>query len=593
LDSIGGELDRLSAEVPVDGPAPGNLAYMIYTSGSTGRPKGVQITHRSLVNFLSSVRREPGLDEHDKLLAVTTISFDIAALELFLPLIVGGTVIVADRATALDPQKMGQAIETHGATFVQATPASWRMLLDAGWQPRVNLRIISGGEALPAELAWRLVNRGLEVWNLYGPTETTVWSAVRRVPSPHEIPRNGFDPIGRPIDNTQLYVLDSHLWPQPIGVPGELYIGGEGLARGYLNRPALTAERYCPDPFSGTPGARLYRTGDLVRRLAGGEIEFMGRLDNQVKIRGFRIELGEIESTLVQHQAIGQAVVVARDDGLGEKQLVGYVVSTTSTPPATEELRAFLKLRLPEFMIPTALVFLDSLPQTPNGKVDRKALPAPDRSRPELRAVYQAPRTGAEKEIAAIWRAALDVDRVGIDDNFFDLGGHSLLMTRVHARLRSALAPNLSLVELFQYPTVRALAARISPGEMAATTRRRHRPASDKRRDIAVIGLVGRFPEADDLGEFWRNLREGRDSIRFFSDEELIAAGFMPTEFSLTSPASTRVSSASVPLKRKLWTHSTAFFWRVPGMFWNTRATAPASERKRWASLRPAVTTAI
>jgi amino acid adenylation domain-containing protein len=529
LDSIASELDRFSAESPTDGPAPDNLAYLIYTSGSTGRPKGVQITHRSLVNFLSSMRREPGLDEHDKLLAVTTISFDIAALELFLPLIVGGSVIVADRATALDPQKLGKAIESQGATFVQATPATWRMLLDVGWQPTNPLRIASGGEALPNELAWRLRNRGLEVWNLYGPTETTIWSAVRRVPGPDEIPRNGFDPIGRPIDNTQLYVLDSHFTPQPVGVPGELYIGGAGLARGYMHRPGLTAERYWPDPFSEQPGARLYRTGDLVRRLSGGEIEFLGRLDNQVKIRGFRIELGEIESAFSRHEAISQAVVAARDDGLGEKQLVAYLVATTKSPPAAEELRAFLKIRLPEFMIPTTVVFLDSLPQTPNGKVDRKALPAPDRSRPELRAVYHAPRTRTEKEIAAIWKTALDVDRVGIDDNFFDLGGHSLLMTRVHARLRSAVAANLSLVELFQYPTVRALAARIAPEEMVAVTRRRHRPlSSDKPRDIAVIGLVGRFPDADDLGEFWRNLREGRDSISFFTDEELIAAGVEP-----------------------------------------------------------------
>ena len=475
------------------------------------------------------MRREPGLDGRDTLLAVTTISFDIAALELFLPLLVGGSVVVADRATAQDPQKLSAAIEDHGATFVQATPATWRMLLDAGWKPAGALRIASGGEALPRELARRLRDPGLEVWNLYGPTETTIWSAVRRVTGKDDMPREGFDPIGRPIDNTQLYVLDSHFSPQPVGVPGELYIGGEGLARGYMNRPGLTAERYCPDPFSGQPGARLYRTGDLVRRLSGGEIEFLGRLDNQVKIRGFRIELGEIESALSRHDAIGQAVVVERDDGLGEKHLVAYIVPKTKSLPGTEELRAFLKVRLPEFMIPTAVVFLDSLPQTPNGKVDRKALPAPDRSRPELRAVYQAPRTTTEKEIAAIWKIALNVDRVGIDDNFFDLGGHSLLMTRVHARLRSAVAPNLSLVELFQYPTVRALAARIAPEETVAVTRRRQRTVSaDQRRDIAVIGLVGRFPDADDLGQFWLNLREGRDSISFFTDEELIAAGVEP-----------------------------------------------------------------
>ncbi|HEY9405347.1 MAG TPA: amino acid adenylation domain-containing protein [Pyrinomonadaceae bacterium] len=529
LDRVESELNRLSTESPLDRPAADNLAYVIYTSGSTGRPKGVQISHRSLANFLCSMRREPGLNEHDTLLAVTTISFDIAALELFLPLVVGGGVVVADRATALDPQKIANAIEREGATFVQATPATWRMLLDVGWRPPRPMRIASGGEALPGELAWRLRDLGLEVWNLYGPTETTIWSAVRCLPGADQIPRDGIAPIGKPIDNTQLYVLDPHFSPQPVGIPGELYIGGEGLARGYLNRPDMTAERYCPDPFSGQPGARLYRTGDLVRRLSNGEIEFMGRLDNQVKVRGFRIELGEIESALLRHEAIGQAVVVAREDALREKQLVAYVVPTTKSPPATEELRAFLKLRLPEFMIPSSVVFLDSLPRTPNGKVDRKALPAPDRSRPELRAVYQPPRTPTEKEIAAIWKIALDIDQVGIDDNFFDLGGHSLLMTRVHAQLRSAVASNLSLVELFQYPTVRALAAKITPGEMVTVTQSRPRPAMpDQQRDIAVIGVVGRFPDADDLGAFWRNLREGRDSISFISTDELIEAGVEP-----------------------------------------------------------------
>jgi amino acid adenylation domain-containing protein len=529
LDRVEGELERFSTESPLDGPAGDNLAYVIYTSGSTGRPKGVQVSHRSLANFLCSMRREPGLDEHDSLLAVTTISFDIAALELFLPLTVGGRVVVADRATTLDPQKLAKAIESEGATFVQATPATWRMLLDIGWRPAGPVRIASGGEALPGELAWRLRDLGLEVWNLYGPTETTIWSAVRRVPGPEQLSRDGVDPIGSPVDNTQLYVLDSQLSPQPVGIPGELYIGGEGLARGYLNRPGLTAERYCPDPFSGQPGARLYRTGDLVRRLPNGEIEFMGRLDNQVKVRGFRIELGEIETALSRHDAVSQAVVAARENGLGEKQLVAYVVPTTKSPPATEELRAFLKLRLPEFMIPTSVVFLDSLPRTPNGKVDRKALPAPDRSRPDLRAVYQAPRTETEKEIAALWKTALDIDRVGIDDNFFDLGGHSLLMPRVHAQLRAAVASNLSLVELFQYPTVRALAARIAPEEVVAVTRSRRRPAASAQlRDIAVIGVVGRFPDADDLGAFWRNLREGRDSISFLTTEELIAAGVEP-----------------------------------------------------------------
>jgi amino acid adenylation domain-containing protein len=525
IDRIGRELDRCSPDLSIAGPVADGVAYVIYTSGSTGQPKGVQVTHRPLVNFLHSMRRAPGLADRDVVLAVTTISFDIAALELYLPLVVGARVVVADRAAASDPQRLAAAIEDHGVTFMQATPATWRMLVDSGWRPALPLRIASGGEALPSELAARLRNLGLELWNLYGPTETTIWSAAGRVEHDR---RDGVEPIGAPIGNTQLYVLDANLSPQPVGVPGELYIGGEGLARGYLHRPDLTADRYSPDPFASGPGARMYRTGDLVRRLAGGDIEFMGRVDNQVKIRGFRIELGEIEWALARHDAVGEAVVVARPDGAGELQLVAYVVAAAQAVPGAEELRAFLTLRLPEFMIPATIIALDALPRTPNGKIDRPALPAPDRSRPELRAVYQPPRTETERSIAAIWQGALDVDRVGIDDNFFDLGGHSLLMTRVHARLRAAFDTPLPLVELFQYPTVRTLAARIAPAESSLASKPARATRSSERRDVAIIGLAGRFPGADDLETFWRNLREGRESISFFSDDELLASGVEP-----------------------------------------------------------------
>ncbi|MDP3718280.1 MAG: amino acid adenylation domain-containing protein [Acidobacteriota bacterium] len=531
IDAAAAEIDRLAGEPLADQPVADGLAYVIYTSGSTGQPKGVQISHRALVNFLWSMRDEPGLSAADTVLALTTISFDIAALELYLPLIVGARVVIADRATAGDPQALGRAIEDHGATFVQATPATWRMLMDAGWQPKTPIRIACGGEALPAELARRLRGQGHELWNLYGPTETTVWSAVRRVggapPTDVEELPGGFDPIGRPIANTQLYVLDEQFSPQPIGVPGELYIGGEGLARGYLNQPDLTADRYRPDPWSRQRGARLYRTGDLVRRLSSGDIEFIGRVDNQVKIRGFRIELGEIEAALSRHEAVGQAVVVARPDHLGDKQLVAYIATAGPARPGAEELRAFLKVRLPEFMIPATVVFLEALPHTANGKVDRQALPAVEERRRELHAVYQAPRTSTEQAIAAIWKTALHVDRVGIDDNFFDLGGHSLLMTRVHARLQTAVAARLSLVELFQYPTVRTLAARIAPAP-ATVVPRPTRAGSPEGTDIAIIGLAGRFPGADDLAAFWRNLRDGRESITFFTDEELLAAGVEP-----------------------------------------------------------------
>lgn len=527
LDRIGDELDRQPPEPLTDGPVPDGLAYVIYTSGSTGTPKGVQVSHRPLVNFLNAMRREPGLTNRDTLLAVTTISFDIAGLELYLPLVVGARVAIADRETAMDPQRLGAAIAEQGATFVQATPATWRMLIESGWSPAGRLRIASGGEALPNELAARLLSTGLELWNLYGPTETTIWSAARKVDRLADAPRDGVDPIGPPIDNTQLYVLDQNLSPQPIGVAGELYIGGDGLARGYLNRPDLTADRYRPDPFASTPGARLYRTGDLVRRLTSGAIEFLGRADHQVKIRGFRIELGEIEWALSLHDDVRQAVVVAREDGQGERQLVAYIVKGASALNA-EQLRAFLKVRLPEFMIPPVIVMLDALPLTANGKIDRNALPAPDRSRPELRAVFQAPRTPTEQQIADIWKTALDVDRVGIDDNFFDLGGHSLLMTRVHARLRSTMAASLTLVEMFQYPTVRTLGERLTPAAPMVVTPPMANRRERRSREVAIIGLAGRFPGADDLATFWRNLCDGRETLSFFSTEELLESGIEP-----------------------------------------------------------------
>ena len=523
LDQIEGELNGLPS-MPIDGPGPRTLAYVIYTSGSTGEPKGVQVEHRSLVNVLHAMLQEPGVAAEDAWLAVTTISFDIAAIELYLPLLVGARVVIADRATSMDPQRLATAFVDQRITVMQATPATWRMLVDSGWRPSTPMRALSGGEALPNELATHLIDLGLEVWNVYGPTETTIWSAARRVTRPDR--QDGVDPIGPPIDNTQLYVLDGGFTPQPIGVPGELYIGGDGLARGYLHRPDLTAERFPPDPFSTLPGARLYRTGDLVRRMHSGAIEFLGRVDNQVKIRGFRIELGEIEWALARHDDIRQAVVVARNDGGGEPQLVAYVV-VGDREPSADELRAFVKLRLPDFMIPTAIVPLAALPQTPNGKIDRRALPAPERHRPELRAVFLAPRTETERGIAEIWQRALGVDSVGVDDNFFDLGGHSLLMTRVHAQLRSRFSTDLALVDLFQYPTVRTLSARLAPPEPVATSRQRQRAAGASR-DVAIIGLVGRFPEADDLETFWRNLRSGRESISFFTDEELLAAGVEP-----------------------------------------------------------------
>ncbi|HYH44362.1 MAG TPA: amino acid adenylation domain-containing protein, partial [Thermoanaerobaculia bacterium] len=428
-------LDRMekSAEDPGVPAFPESLAYILYTSGSTGRPKGVQIPHGALVNFLESMRELPGLGASDRLLAVTSLSFDIAGLELYLPLLAGAEVEIASRALAADgPRLLSRLSE---ATVLQATPSTWRLLLDAGWEGGSNLKALCGGEALPPKLAGEIAARAGSLWNMYGPTETTIWSATRLVgPEVAEGPV----PLGKPIANTAIYVVDSNLRPVPLGVPGELLIGGTGLARGYFGRPDLTAERFVPNPFGG-PGARLYRTGDLARWLATGELEFLGRLDHQVKVRGYRIELGEIEAALDQHPAVRAAVVIAREDAPGDQRLTAYVVG--SAPSG--ELRRHLRAGLPEYMVPSAFVVLPKLPLLPNGKVDRKSLPAPEAERPDLAAPFIAPKSRLEGVISEAWRSVLGVEKVGVHDNFFDLGGHSLLMAQVHHKLRESLPDDL------------------------------------------------------------------------------------------------------------------------------------------------------
>jgi len=431
------------------GAAAGNLAYVIYTSGSTGRPKGVQVTHGALTNFLQSMRQLLDVTEKDALLAVTTLSFDIAGLEMFLPLIAGARVEVVGRDVAADGARLAARLADSGATILQATPASWRLLLEAGWPGSPGLTMGCGGEALPRALADRLLDKGKALWNLYGPTETTIWSSLAKVE-----PGEGAVSIGRPIANTQLYVLDSRLRPAPLGVAGELYIGGAGLARGYLRRPGLTAQMFVPDPF-GEPGARLYRTGDLARWRPDGGLECLGRIDHQVKIRGYRIELGEIEAVLAKQPAVKEAVVVAREDTPGDPRLVAYIVTPDGQPAPAADLRRALAAALPEYMVPAAFATLAALPLTPNGKVDRNALPAPE---PERTEGSVAPRNPVEEALAGIWGDVLGVDRVGIHDGFFELGGHSLLAAQVLARLRDAFGVELPLAELFDAPTVAAQA---------------------------------------------------------------------------------------------------------------------------------------
>ncbi|MEP0752182.1 amino acid adenylation domain-containing protein [Trichocoleus sp. Lan] len=437
---------------------PSNLAYVIYTSGSTGRPKGVQISHACVVNFLISMGQKLEITELDILLAVTSLSFDIAALEIFLPITVGSRVVVVPREIASDGAQLLTTLTNSGATIMQATPATWRLLLAAGWQGSKNLKILCGGEALPRQLAAQLLVRGDRLWNLYGPTETTIWSTIHPVES-----SDACVSIGRPIANTQVYILDTHLQPVPVGVTGELYIGGKGLSRGYLNRPELTAEKFIPNPFleKSEKSELLYKTGDLARYLPNGELEYLGRIDHQVKVRGFRIELGEIEAVLSQHPGVQQAVVIAREDNSSDKCLVAYVVLKQEAATTPVQLRSFLKEKLPNYMVPSSFVLLEAIPLTPNGKIDRRALPEPDTARPELESAYIAPRTAIEEVVAGIWTQVLGLEQVGMRDRFFDLGGHSLLATQVISRLREAFQVEIPLRSLFESPTVVGLAERI------------------------------------------------------------------------------------------------------------------------------------
>jgi amino acid adenylation domain-containing protein len=479
-------ISREGNDNPESGAIAENLAYIIYTSGSTGRPKGVQVPHCKVINVLTHVKESLGVTEQDAIPLVANICFDISVMELFLPLVTGARLVVTSTHVALDGDCIEHMLSDYKITILHATPATWRVLLQAGWSGVDGLTILSGGEALQSDLAAQLFTKGRALWNLYGPTETAIYSSAAAY-------RPGSDdpavPIGRPIANTEFYILDDHLRPLPIGVAGQLYIGGAGLTRGYLNRADLTAQSFLPNPFGQKPGARLYKTGDLARYLADGNVEFLGRMDHQIKLRGFRIELGEIEAVLSEHREIVQSVVIAREETPGDKRLVAYVVSRDRATATATELRAYLKEKLPEYMVPSAFVFLDAMPLTPNGKLDRKALPVPGRNYRESEDGFAAPGTPVEEMIAGIWAEVLKLEEVGIHDNFFDLGGHSLKATQVMSRVREALQVDLTVRVLFEGPTVAELAARVEPS----------------------------LPQARELDELARSLAE----VESLSDEDL------------------------------------------------------------------------
>ena len=457
LDRERRNIETHSSENIKRASSPRDLAYVIYTSGSTGHPKGVEIEKRSLVNCLLAMQRHLKIAKADVWLAVTTVSFDIALAEILLPLITGGKLVVASLDQARDGERLAQRLRSSGATTMQATPSTWRLLLEAGWQGDAKFRILCGGEALPRDLADRLRSCG-ELWNLYGPTESTIWSTMHRV-------EGGGDtvPIGRPLANTQLYILDGVGQPVPVGMVGELCIGGAGVARGYLHRPDLTTERFIANPFSREPGARIYRTGDLARYQIDGTVEFLGRSDNQVKLRGYRIELGEIESVLRLNPAVRDAAVVAgATGGEGDSGLVAYLVPRDGVTLADNDLRGYLSGKLPNCMVPAVFISLPALPLTPNGKVDRRALPAPDGPRTSAAHDFIEPRDQIEELVAQVWREVLRLDRLGVEENFFQLGGHSLLATRVVARLRGRFNVDLALRKIFERPTVAGLADEIA-----------------------------------------------------------------------------------------------------------------------------------
>lgn len=455
-----------------------DAAYILYTSGSTGRPKGVIISHQSLANFLISMKKVPGINLDDRLLAISTICFDIAGLELYLPLITGAQIVLASGETTKDGWLLLELMKREKITVMQATPYTWRMLIAAGWQEFLPVKIITGGEPLPKELAEKLLPLCSELWNQYGPTETTVYSTQKLITGEEEIT------IGKPIDNTQVYILDESLNMLSDGTIGEIFIGGTGVAKGYLNRPELTAERFLDDPFSHGPGATMYRTGDLGRFTSNAEVQCLGRLDQQVKIRGFRIEPGEIEYALLKSDRVKEAVVVANTETV-DPCLIAYLVPSDNCNKefVKAELKQMLLTMLPDYMVPNDIIFIPSIPVTPNGKIDRKALPNPETQNSVFKKTYIAPGTDIEKQLSEIWQETMGIKEISIESDFFALGGRSLLAVQLMARIAKITGTRLPISTLLNNPTIAKLASYLNSDEvtngwssLVAIRREGHKP---------------------------------------------------------------------------------------------------------------------
>nr|WP_083636515.1 hybrid non-ribosomal peptide synthetase/type I polyketide synthase [Leptolyngbya sp. 'hensonii'] len=525
-----GQVEPISCLVSSDA-----LAYINYTSGSTGRPKGVAVPHRGVLRLVFGANYTC-LDGNQTLLQLAPISFDAATLEIWGALLHGGCCVLFPGNGLPDPADLGSVIRNYGVTTLWLTAALFNTIITEAPETLQGVQeLLTGGEALSVAHI-RLAQEklpGTQLINGYGPTESTTFTCCHRIPYPLPASLTSI-PIGRPISNTQVYILDATLEPVPIGVPGELYIGGAGLAREYLNRPDLTEERFIPNPFSANPVDRLYKTGDLVRYLSDGTIEFIGRRDNQIKLRGYRIELGEIETVLGRHGSVRDAVVILREDTPGNKQLVAYITAQEGQSPSPSQLKAYLHEHLAEYMVPSALMVLEKIPLTPNGKADRRALPSPVQD--SIAAGYVAPGTPLEQTLADLWCGLLGLGRVGVEDNFFDLGGTSLLALQTVTRIQKQLGYTLRTVKLYEYPTIRTLARYLVQQAEGQQTdrplqrRARSRNWGDRTPDpeaktaldgVAIIGMVGRFPGADTVAELWQNLCAGKETVTRFDPTEI------------------------------------------------------------------------
>ena len=496
---------------------PTDIAYVIYTSGSTGKPKGVQVQHRAAVNLLWSMIETPGFTADDRILATTTLSFDISVAEMFLPLVVGGSVAVVDRATARDTTALVAAMQQYEVSFMQATPAMWRMILETDFAGRPGMKFVTAGEPLPRDLIQPMLDRCEQLWNLYGPTETTVYSSGARITSDE-----GRILIGTPTANTQLYIVDSSDKLCPPETAGELLIGGDGVTLGYLERADLNAEK-----FINFNGSQVYRTGDLAMLTDDGQIFHMGRMDNQIKFNGHRIELGEIDAAMAMQPGVRQAATVLREDRPGDKRLVGYLLVEDGIVPDTSKIRANVGQTLPDYMVPNLIVVVDKFPHTPSGKLDRTAFAPPSTERPNIGTEFVKPKTSQEQQLAKIWCDVLQLDTVGTQDNFFELGGNSIRAVKVVARAKQEMKISVTGAEFFDNPNINsflrtAAGTSTSPAKNRSAKKQPHATANnDQAGQYAIVGMAARMPGASDLSQFWDNLVQGRESITFFSPEEL------------------------------------------------------------------------